>query len=74
MPRVKLGDHTKDILKGILSGHGYNTVTVAKAFRRPVGTVSYQIRNAESMSIDNFRRYIDLIAMSDEEIVRVIRG
>lgn len=74
MPKVVLGDRTKDILKGILTTHGYNTVSIAQAFRKPVGSVSYQIRNAENMSIENFRKYIGLTAMSDEEIIKVVRG
>lgn len=74
MPRVKFGDKTTDILKGIITTHGLNTVSIARAIRRPVGTVSYQIRNAETMSIENFRKYINVTDMSDEEIVKVVRG
>lgn len=74
MPRSILQDKTCSILKGILATHKTNGVAVARFARKPVGTITAQIRHAERMSIENFREFIQAADMTDEEIVRVIRG
>jgi len=73
MPRVNLGDQTGKTLKGILVSRGMNGAKVAKLLRKPVSTVTYQIRNAENMTIDTFRAYVNAACMTDEEILRVIK-
>lgn len=74
MARIILGDKSEHILKGILTRHGMNGAKVARATRQQAGTVTYQIRHAENMSIDNFRKFVDAADMTDAEIVEFIRG
>lgn len=73
MPRVNLGDQTGKILRGILYSRGMNGASIAKLLRKPVSTVTYQIRNAENMTIDTFRAYINAACMTDEEILKVVK-
>ena len=74
MARIILGDKSEYILKGILNRHGMNGAKVARKTRQQAGTVTYQIRHAENMSIDNFRKFVDAADMTDAEIVEFIRG
>lgn len=74
MPRVNIGDKTGHILRGILQSRGLHGTSVAKMIRTPVSTVTYQIRHAENMTIDTFRCYINAACMTDDEILRVIKG
>lgn len=74
MPRVNIGDKTKKIIRGILADRGLSGGSVAKIVKMPPSTVNYQLDHAESMPISTLRVYVNLAKMTDEEIVRVVRG
>ncbi len=74
MKRKPIGDKTEHILRGVMYSRGMTGASTAKALKKPATTVTYQIRHAESMAIEDLRRYVDLYAMTDAEIVKIIRG
>lgn len=74
MPRVIIGDKTKKIMRGILADRGLSGKSVAKLMRMPHSTVNYQLDHAESMPISTLRAYVNLAKMTDDEIIRVVRG
>ena len=72
MPRVILGDRTEHIVKGIIADRGMSGASIAKTIRKPASTVTYKIRHIEN-DLAFFRRLVDATAMTDEEIIRVVR-
>lgn len=74
MASVLTKDKTARYLRGILHDRGMSGRTVAESFREPHTTINYQIRQAETMPISVLRKYIQLTGMTDEEIVKVVRG
>lgn len=74
MASVLRKDKTAQYLRGILHDRGMSGRTVAESFREPHTTINYQIRQADTMPISVLRKYIQLTGMTDEEIVKVVRG
>ena len=74
MASVLIKDKTANILRGILTDRGMSCTSAAKAMREPKSTVSYRVRHAEDMPISVLRGFVELTGMTDEEIVRLVRG
>lgn len=74
MPRVNIGDKTRYLLRGVLAERGMTGASVARKMKKSASTVNYQLDHAETMPISQLREYANLLNMTDEEIILVIRG
>ena len=74
MSRLKLLDGRNHILRGILTSRGVTCADVAKATKKPVSTVTYQIRNADHITLETLQTYANALEMTEQEIVAVVRG
>lgn len=74
MPKLNLSDGRNHILRGILTSRGITGKDVAKVTKKPVSTVTYQIRNADNMTLESFQTYVNALNMSDPEILAMVRG
>lgn len=74
MSRLKLSDGRNHILRGILSSRGVTCKDVAKVTKKPVSTVTYQVRNADHITLETFQAYVNALDMTDPEILSLVRG
>lgn len=74
MSKLNLSDGRNHILRGILTSRGVTCVDVAKATKKPVSTVTYQIRNADHITLETLQVYANALEMTEREIVSVVRG
>lgn len=74
MPRLVFHAGRNSILRAILANRGVTGKDVAKATKKPVSTVTYQIRNADKMTLAGLQMYVNVLNMTDAEIVSLVRG